>query len=190
MRTRFAAILGTAVLVLTTVAPARADVTLTPFVGSLFSGDLPNNKFSYGAGLTFTANGIFGGEVEGTFAPTFVPATISTPEVHHANVMGNLIVAIPVGGTHGPSIRPYVVGRLGLFRTTAKEDDFFDRITSNDFAYDVGAGVMAFFNDAVGIRGDFRYFQALRNKDRGNGFAWVNGDLNFWRWSIGPAFKF
>src|SRR5215210_405175 len=152
MKLRLAFILGTVILLLASAAPARADVTLTPFVGSLFKGDLPNQKFVYGGSLTFTAGGIFGGEVEGTFAPKFIEETISTPEVHHANVMGNVIIAVPVGGTSGRSVRPYVAAGIGLFRTTAKEEDFLDRINSNDFAYNIGGGVMAFFSDAVGLR--------------------------------------
>jgi len=190
MKNRLAVILGIATLVLTSAAPARADVTLSPFVGSLFGGDVPSSKFAYGAGLTFTAGGIFGGEVEGTFAQKFIDQTVATPEVHHANVMGNLIVAVPIGGTQGKSIRPYIVGGIGLFRTTAKEDDFFDRITSNDFAYDIGGGVMGFFTDTIGVRADFRYYQALRDTNATAGLDFQKGDLNFWRWTIGPAFKF
>jgi opacity protein-like surface antigen len=190
MKLRLSLIFATVILLFTSVAPARADVTLTPFIGSLFKGDLPTNRFSYGAGVTFTAGGIFGGEVEGTFTPKFIEQTTITPEVHHANVMGNVIIAIPVGGTTGKSVRPYVIGGIGLFRTTAKGDDFFDPITSNDFAYDLGGGVMAFFSDAIGIRLDLRYYQALRNPDAGAGISFQNGDLNFWRWSVGPSFKF
>jgi len=188
MKIRLALIFATAVLVLTSAAPARADVTLTPFVGSLFKGDLPNQKFNYGASLTFTAGGIFGGEIEGTFAPKFIEETVSSPEVHHANIMGNLIVAVPIGGTSGASFRPYVAAGIGLFRTTAKDSDFFDRINpSNDFAYNVGGGVMGYFNDVVGVRVDLRYFQAL---SKGNGFDFTEGDYNFWRFTVGPSFKF
>lgn len=190
MKYRFAAILGTAIFLLASAAPARADVTLTPFIGSLFKGDLPTSRFAYGGSITFTAGGIFGGEIEGTFSPKFIEQTSVTPEVHHANVMGNVIIAIPVGGTSGKSVRPYVVGGIGLFRTTAKGDDFFDPITTQDFAYNLGGGVMAFFTDAVGIRLDLRYFQALRNQDAGAGISFQKGDLNFWRWTVGPSFKF
>jgi opacity protein-like surface antigen len=190
MKLRLAATLGTAILLITSAVPAHADVTLTPFIGSLFKGDLPTNRFAYGGSITFTASGIFGGEIEGTFAPKFIEKTVLTPEVHHANVMGNLIVAIPIGGTSGKSVRPYVVGGIGLFRTTWKDSDFLDPIRSNDFAYNLGGGVMAFFSDAVGLRLDLRYFQALRNQDAGTGLSFQKGDLNFWRWSVGPSFKF
>ncbi len=190
MKLRLSAIVATAILLLSSAVPARADVTLTPFVGSLFKGDLPTSRFAYGGSVTFTAGGIFGGEIEGTFAPKFIERTSVTPEVHHANVMGNVIIAIPVGGTSGKSVRPYVAGGIGLFRTTAKNGDFFDRIRANDFAYNFGGGVMAFFTDAVGLRVDLRYFQSLRDQDTGTGVSLHKGDLNFWRWSVGPSFKF
>ena len=46
----------------------------------------------------------------------------------------------------------------------AAAPDFFDRIRANDFAYNFGGGVMAFFTDAVGLRVDLRYFQSLRDQ--------------------------
>ena len=45
----------------TTATPARADVTLTPFIGSLFSGQLPTTKVAYGVSLTGMGAGIIGG---------------------------------------------------------------------------------------------------------------------------------
>ena len=68
--------------------------------------------------------------------------------------------------------------------------DFFDRIRANDFAYNFGGGVMAFFTDAVGLRVDLRYFQSLRDQNVGTRVSFRKGDLNFWRWSVGPSFKF
>ena len=34
--------------------------------------------------------------------------------------------------------------------------------TKNDFGLDVGGGVMGFFSDNVGLRGDIRYFRGFR----------------------------
>jgi len=170
-------------------APARAEVTLTPFIGSLFSGDLPNAKADYGASATFMGGGIFGAEILFNYAPRFVPASTVSPAVAQAGLMGNLVIGVPIGGDAGKSIKPYVTGGIGLFRATAKKDDFFDRVTSNDFAYNLGGGVMAFFNDHIGIRGDLRYVRTLRD-DNSDGTFLKPGDLNFWRWNIGPSFRF
>lgn len=172
-------------------APARADVVLTPFVGSLFGGDLPDGKGTYGATAAFMGGGIFGAEVGFNYTPEFVPRTISQPAASQASLMGNVIVGVPIGDNdQAGHVRPYVTGGAGLFRATAKKDDFFDRISSNDFALNVGGGVMAFFSEHVGVRGDVRYFRTLNDDDPGSGVDFNLGQLNFWKWDVGAAFKF
>jgi opacity protein-like surface antigen len=61
--------------------------------------------------------------------------------------------------------------------------------TKNDFGYDLGAGVMGFFNQNVGLRGDVRYFRGFRGtSDNAVGLGISN--FNYWRTSIGVSFKF
>jgi opacity protein-like surface antigen len=190
MRLRLVIAAISAFFLLAPAAPASADVVLTPYVGSLFGGDLPDGKPAFGATAAFMGGGIFGAEVGFNYTPEFVPATISAPAASQASLMGNLIVGIPMGDAdHGGQIRPYITGGAGLFRATAKEDDFFDRITSNDFAVNFGGGVMAFFSEHVGVRGDLRYFRTLTDDDA-NGVDFSLGDLNFWKWDVGAAFRF
>jgi hypothetical protein len=194
MKLRIVTAVFAAFLLLAPAAPARADVVLTPFVGSLFGGDLPDGKGTYGATLDFMGGGVFGAEVLFNYTPEFVPATISAPAASQASLMGNLIVGIPMGDAdQAGHVRPYLTGGLGLFRATAKEDDFFDRVTSNDWAVNFGGGIMAFFTEHVGVRGDIRYFRTLADSDPSTGpddvdFGW--GDLNFWKWDVGAAFRF
>jgi len=191
MKLRFDMTAVLALFLLVPAAPARADVVLTPYVGSLFGGDLPDGKASYGATAAFMGGGIFGAEVGFNYTPEFVPETLTSPEVSQASLMGNLIVGIPIGDAdQGGHIRPYITGGAGLFRATAKESDFFDRITSNDFAVNFGGGVMAFFSEHVGVRGDVRYFRTLTDDDPGSGLDFELGDLNFWKWDVGAAFRF
>jgi hypothetical protein len=179
-----------AFVLLISAVPARADVVLTPFVGSLFGGDLPDGKASYGASAAFMGAGIIGAEAMFNYTPSFVPRTLTTPRVSQAGLMGNLIVGIPIGGDSGHSVRPYVTGGAGLFRATARQSDFLDRVSSNDFAVNFGGGVMGFFSEHVGVRGDIRYFRTLRDDNSGSGVDFDLGDLNFWKWDIGAAFRF
>jgi opacity protein-like surface antigen len=181
---------ATALMLFTSASPARADVVLTPFVGSLFSGDLPDSKVTYGVSAAFTGAGIIGFEVDLGFAPDFVPETSVTAAVKALSLMGNIIVGIPIGGTTGVGVRPYVSGGVGLFRATAEESDFLDRINSNDFAFNVGGGVMGFFADNIGIRGDLRYFRTLSDEEAGSGIDVTLGELNFLRATVGAAFRF
>ena len=195
MKVRFTTAAILTLFFLIPAAPARADVVLTPYVGSLFGGDLPDGKPAYGATAAFMGGGIFGAEIGFNYTPKFVPGTAIHDDVAQASLMGNLIVGIPIGASDqgGGHVRPYITGGAGLFRQTAKQSDFFDRINSNDFAVNFGGGIMAFFTEHVGIRGDIRYFRTLTDSNDGGGFNDVDfglGELNFWKFDVGAAFKF
>jgi opacity protein-like surface antigen len=178
------------ILLLTFASVARADVTLTPFIGSLFGGVLPDTKPNFGIDAAFMGAGVIGAEIDFSYTEDFIPTTLTTPQVHQANLMGNLVIGIPFGGTEGKGVRPYVTGGAGLYRATWKSPDFFDRITSNDFAIDLGGGIMAFFSNHVGLRADLRYFRTLRDSQAGSGIDFDLGDLNYWRGTVGTTFKF
>ena len=175
-------------------APARADVVLTPYVGSLFGGDMSGNTASFGANAAFMGGGIFGAELGFNYAPEFVKASINNNDIAQMSLMGNLIIGIPIRNSDQPGhVRPYVTGGAGLFRLTQSESQFFNHVTSNDFAVNFGGGVMAFFTDHVGVRADVRYFRTLTDSDPQSGVDDINfnlGDLNFWKWDVGAAFKF
>ena len=194
MKFRFTVAAVLALFLLAPAAPARADVVLTPYVGSLFGGDLSGNRTAFGASAAFMGGGIFGGEVGFNYAPKFIGATVSNEDIAQMSLMGNLIVGVPIGSTDAAGhVRPYVTGGAGLFRLTSNESQFFDRINSNNFAVNFGGGIMAFFNEHVGLRGDVRYFRTLNDRDPDGGlddFRPQLGDLNFWKWDVGAAFKF
>jgi hypothetical protein len=48
---------------------------------------------------------------------------------------------------------------------------------------------MGFFSDNVGIRGDIRYFRAVRDTDP-DGVDLELGSFKFWRGTVGVTFKF
>jgi opacity protein-like surface antigen len=194
MKFRFSLAAILALLLLAPAAPARADVVLTPYVGSLFGGDLTGNTAAFGANAAFMGGGIFGAEIGFNYAPEFVKASVNNDDIAQMSLMGNLIVGIPIMDSDQPGhLRPYLTGGAGLFRVSSAESQFFDRINSNNFALNFGGGVMAFFNEHIGIRGDVRYFRTLTDSDSQSGIDDINfdlGDLNFWKWDVGAAFKF
>jgi hypothetical protein len=170
-----------AILFLTsTPIPAHADVTLTPFLGALFKGQLPTKKVVYGLSLTAMGKGIIGGEVDFSWAPKFVDETPGVGAVREANITGNLIIGIPIGGTHGKTIRPYVVGGVGIIRATNTPSDFTAKLTNNDFAYDLGGGVMGTVNNHFGLRADLRYFRTTSSTNQ----------FKFYRGTGGIVIKF
>ncbi len=55
-----------------------------------------------------------------------------------------------------------------------------------------GAGLMGFFTDHVGLRGDIRYFRSFEDTDPDTDvdFDLAGGDFDFWRGTVGLAFRF
>jgi Outer membrane protein beta-barrel domain len=180
MKFKFLSALAAIMLVTATAAPAHADVLLTPFLGGLFKGQLPTQKVTYGASVAAMGKGIIGGEVDFSWAPKFVDETTTSGAVREANITGNVIVGIPIGGSHGASIRPYAVGGIGILRATATASDFDDKLTTNDFAYDLGGGVMGTINTHFGLRADLRYFRTTSDTNQ----------YKFYRGTGGVVFKF
>lgn len=189
------------VAVATAAAPAKAsaDWLFTPFIGATFGGsadiagggdDFSDNfdkRGTYGASLEWMGGGVMGFGLDFGYTPNFFENS-DTGEFGDGNVttvMANVIVGAPMGG-----VRPYVSGGVGLMKQ--KVDDvgqFFDTIDSTDFGFNAGAGVMGFFTDNVGIRGDIRYFRSMRDTDP-DGIDLELGSFKFWRGSVGVTFKF
>lgn len=193
------------------VAPrtASADWVVTPFLGYNFNGsadvqgfdgsdfsDKFEKKINYGVSLAAMGAGAVGFELDFGYSPNFFETGTSGSGFDFANdsnvttLMANAIIGIPIGGQRGGSVRPYVVGGVGLIRTNVQDaGEFFDISTKNDFGFDVGGGVMGFFAENIGIRGDLRYFRSLSgSSDNVTGLG--VSEFNFWRGSVGLSFRF
>lgn len=184
------------------IAPsvAWADGYVVPFIGANFGGDIgkplnetvtERNRFTYGFGVGGMAGGIFGAEFDFGYTPNFYVKNGSfVTKSNLITAMPALIIGIPIGGQKGGGVRPYAVAGAGLMR---RDLDFntLDSISSNDWGYQLGGGVMGYFSDHVGLRGDYRYFRNfkvdafdLQNVD------FNRGTFNFSRASIGVLFRF
>jgi len=204
MSLRKVIVMASLVAAATAAAPAKAsaDWLFTPFIGATFGGSADvagggedfasdfNHNLTYGAALEWMGGGVVGFGVDFGYSPNFFrPAEDDTFNlVGDGNVttlMANLIVGAPLGG-----VRPYASGGVGLIKQ--KVDDvgqFFGTIDSTDFGFNAGAGVMGFFSDNVGIRGDIRYFRAVRDTNP-DGLDLELGSFKFWRGTVGVTFKF
>jgi opacity protein-like surface antigen len=187
-------------------APSRAsaDWTLTPFVGWNFGSsadvtgtggpgfkDKFEKKIDYGVSLAGMGAGPVGFEVDFGYSPNFFETSTTASGFQFTNksnvttLTGNLVV----GGHSGP-VRPYAVAGVGLIRTRVQDvGEVFDVNSKNDFGLDVGAGVMGFFSNNVGLRGDVRYFRGFRGTED-NATGLTVSDFKFWRGSLGLSFKF
>ena len=179
-------------MMLAAPAPARADWFFTPYIGANFGGDTEETSTSFGGSLGYMGAGIIGFEADFGFSPNFFDAPNVDESTFDGNVtslMANVIVGAPIGGM-GEGIRPYASGGVGLLRSRIDDvDDFFD-VTDNSFGVNVGAGVMGFLTDNVGIRGDVRYFRAIGDENSGDDLDLGLQDFDFWRGSFGVAFRF
>ena len=84
-----------------------------------------------------------------------------------------------------------VVGGVGLIRTQI-DGGTIAKVSSSDnmFGWDLGGGVMGYFSDHVGLRGDVRYLRATHELSTGVSSVDINGDrLHFYRASIGLVIR-
>lgn len=202
-------------LVTGTAKPASADWLLTPYLGGVFGGaanqfvvnDLDDEfeqRMSLGASLGFFVNRIVGFEVDYSMAPNFFQFTGGTNNFDLLDLdssvqtlMGNVVLAIPVGGTDG-AFRPYVSAGLGSIRTQLRsESDVFDDLSSNDTGYNFGAGAHLLAAGRFGVRADVRYFRGFESIDDEDPVdnplfeqPFANEVFNFWRGTIGLTFRF
>lgn len=165
-------------------APARADWFLTPYLGTAFGGasnqfvlsDLDDEfeqRVNFGGSLSWRSKGIWGFEVDYNVAPNFFQFTGGTNnfdlfdfDSSVQTLMGNVVVAIPVGGSSGMGFQPYLTAGLGTIRTQLRsESDVFDDITSNDSGFNVGGGAHFFLGSHFGIRADVRYIRGFESID-------------------------
>jgi opacity protein-like surface antigen len=192
-----ALVLGT---VLAIPAQARADWIFTPYIGANFSrgGDIfdldsGNTSVSFGGSLGWMGAGILGLEMDFGYAPDFFETDdVTSLDGNVTSFMGNVIIGIPIGGQTGGGVRPYVSGGAGLLRSRLDDvEDLFD-INENSFGVNAGAGLMVFFTDNVGLRGDMRYFRSLSDDDNDddNDLDLNLGAFHFWRATAGVAFRF
>ena len=177
------------VAMLIAVAPssARAQVSLTPYAGATFGADAPTTKFTFGASLTFMGR-VAGFEADFGYTPDFFDEDEDVVLVGDSNVttlMGNLVIGPSVG-----PVRPYGVIGLGLMRSRVDGGDLFEDISTNDFGFDAGFGLMGLVSEHVGFRGDVRYFRSLNDPEVDDDFDVAVGNFDFWRATGGITFRF
>jgi len=183
--------LTAAVAVVLAPMPARADGFFVPWVGSGFGSNIKNGQTTVGVSAGSMGAGIVGGEADFGWSPSFFGSQSDFGNNTVMNLMGNLILGVPVGGQHGMGIRPYAVGGIGVIRTQI-DGGTVAKVSSSDnqFGWDAGAGVMGYFANHIGIRGDLRYLRATHALNTGVSAVDLNGNtLHYWRASIGVLFR-
>jgi len=174
--------------------PAHAQGFISPFIGYNFGGDAGcpaitncrDKRVDWG--VSFGALGsIVGFEAEFGYTKNFFGET-SNQTSNVLTFMSNFMLAPKIG-----PVQPYGLAGVGLIRTSVEGVG-----TSNDqnqFGWDVGGGLMVFFGQHVGIRGDVRYFHSFQVFDSLNlpllpGLDLSGRRLDYGRAAAAMVFKF
>ena len=171
---------------------ARAEGYVTPWVGSNWGSDISNGRAAFGVNAGGMGAGILGGEVDFGYSPSFFGTKNDFGHNSVIDLMGNVIIGVPIGGTYGPSVKPFVTAGIGLLRTQIDGGTLANVSSSNNMlGWNAGAGVMGYFNEHVGLRGDIRYLRGFEDLNTGNTVIDLSGNnnLRFWRLSAGVVLK-
>lgn len=175
-------------------ASARADWLFTPNIGAGFGGNAEGREhLTWGASIGFMGAGAFGFEADLAFTPEFFEADDDDLDlIDESNVtsfMANVLVGVPIGGTTGGGLRPYVSGGGGILQQQVQSDDDLFEVDNSEFGVNVGGGLMGFLTDHIGFRGDLRYYRALTDPEEDNEFDIDFGSFDFWRGTGGITFR-
>ncbi len=180
-------------------ATASADWLITPFLGTSFASEATFLIFEEGAGRRITlgasvsllGDGIFGFEAEVAHTPRFFEGNdplglVLTSRV--TTVSGSVIVAAPLALTR-ESLRPFLVGGLGLMQARSKHAAGLFPVDENLLAVNIGVGAIGFVTERSGLRFDVRHFRAITGA--GGPFARPGTSrLSFWRAAAGVAIRY
>ena len=61
--------------------------------------------------------------------------------------------------------------------------------SNNDLGWNAGVGLIGYFSDHFGLRGDVRYLRNIQNNSTANDINFDPGNFHFWRASIGVVIR-
>jgi hypothetical protein len=192
----------TVVLALIALAPspASADWLFTPYIGTAFSAETTLLALDRGAGqkkLTFGISGtllsdkILGiegsiGHIPGFFSSSAASGLIQGSRV--TMVTGSVVVAAPLALTR-ESLRPYVIGGLGLMQARASDKAGIFPIAKDFLAVNFGGGAIGMLTPRSGVRFEVRHFKAASGADGPLAREGLSR-LSFWQASVGLALRY
>ena len=180
-------------------ATASADWLITPFLGTSFAWETTFLIFEEGAGRRITlgasvsllGDGIFGLEAEVGHTPRFFEGNdalglVLTSRV--TTVSGSVIVAAPLALTR-ESLRPLLVGGLGLMQARSKHAAGLFPVDENLLAVNIGVGAIGFVTERSGLRFDVRRFRAITGTSAPLARPGTSR-LSFWRATAGVTIRY
>ncbi len=193
MKTRLCALI---IALLLFPSAARAEWQIKPFLGVTFGGGTTFIDLDHVAGnakLAFGVSGLLLGEVfgvEGDLGRTqgFFTGGDLVLSSAVTTATGNIVIALPRRMARY-SLRPYVVGGLGIMRVRITDAYLVLPVATNLTTVDVGAGATGFFTNRIGISWDVRYFRSVGGTDQHVGLSIGPEQLSFWRTTMAVAVR-
>jgi len=155
-----------AALVIGGATQARAQGFFDFLLGYDYGGDsicqqftgCEQKKLNIGIGFGKMGNAV-GFEEEIAWAKDFFGSTPNGGDSSVLTVMSNFMVVPKIG-----PVRPYGLFGVGLMKAHVDMNPVnIISFSNNQFAWDLGAGLMVFFGEHVGIRGDIRHFHSFQD---------------------------
>lgn len=166
-------------------------------VGSAFARSADDANVNVGLAVGYLFRRAAGVEFSADFAPNFVVGEIPLGETQVNSYMVNAIGALPIGSE--TTIQPFITGGIGALTLRSNQSQFgigLPGIDNNQFAWNLGAGVMG-FRSRIGFRADVRYIRGAGNANDDNASAsgldnngnFLLNNVDFWRTNVGVAFR-
>jgi hypothetical protein len=180
-------------------ADAHADWLITPFLGTSLAGETTflvlergaGARMTLGASVALLTDGIVGIEADVGHTPKFFEGDDPLGLVLSSRVTtfgGNLILAAPLGLTRD-SLRPYLLGGLGLMQARSKDLAGVFPVNEDRLGLSVGAGAIGFVTETTGLRFDVRHLKAISGADGLLARPGVSR-LSFWRATAGLTIRY
>jgi len=187
-------IITAAIVLMAAPVEVRADGYIAPWLGMNWGSgnNVDNGRGAFGVTAGSMGAGVIGGEVSFGYSPSFFGTNNDFGNNTVIDLMGNVIVGLPIGGSRGKGFRPFVTGGLGLVRTQIDGGTLGNVSAKNNMlGWNAGGGVMGYFNDHVGLRGDLRYTQGFEDLSTGITSIDLSGTnrLHYWRLQAGVVLR-
>jgi hypothetical protein len=182
-----------------TAADADADWLITPFVGGSFAPETTflvfeegaGRKFAFGGSVALLSDGLLGVEAEFSHIPRFFEGDSEFGLVLTSRVTtlsGSVVLAVPLAITR-ESLRPYLVGGLGLLQGRSKHARGLFPVEEDLLGLNLGAGAIGLVSDRTGVRFDLRHIKAISGADGPLARPGLSR-LSFWRASVGLILRY
>lgn len=188
------------VVLLLAARPAAADWLLTPFFGTTLGGQTNfltldrsagNKKFTFGTSFGWLSDGVFGVEASAAHTPHFFESRSNTLVVSSgvSTLTGSVIAAVPQSIT-GYSLRPYIVGGVGLMRANSRDVVESATFDSNLLALNLGGGAIGMVSNRTGLRFEVRQYRNLSPDHSALTTSGRSTRISFWRATIGVVVRY